>query len=277
MTTTYAKSIEFGDEIQYDELDEVILRNKIKSLNNKLRHRKQAYIFMQKLFLGIIILVMAFLIAIVAQNAIIKSANSKYTDLRNQYDNLQSDYNQMSIDYATLKEEFEVIKTKNDIPLETVTDEDLQYLSEFTYNKNIPLSEDLQKYAFNKCKSQGIDYSVFLGLMRNESSFDPSAQSGTNDYGLCQINECNHEWMREVFGSDWDPMDPYDSIDASTFILRDLINSYGYTNYHSVLMGYNMGPTNTKKCFDNGIYSSRYSRAVMDYAIEYGYSGNGSI
>ena len=83
--------------------------------------------------------------------------------------------------------------------------------------------------------------------------------------------------MREVFGSDWDPMNPYDSIDASIFMLSEYTKDYNCDNYHVLLMNYNMGHGNAVECFNSGIYSSKYSRAIMDYAKEYGYSGDGKV
>ena len=161
-----------------------------------------------------------------------------------------------------------------------LTDTLVRYSNEssgFKYNPDIPLSEDIQKYAYNKCQESGIDYSIFLGLMRKESSFNPEVVSKTNDYGLCQINKGNHNWMREVFGSDWDPMNPYDSIDASIFMLSEYTKDYNCDNYHVLLMNYNMGHGNAVECFNSGIYSSKYSRAIMEYAKEYGYSGDGKV
>ena len=83
--------------------------------------------------------------------------------------------------------------------------------------------------------------------------------------------------MREVFGSGWDPMNPYDNIDASIFILSKYIKDYNCDNYHILLMNYNMGHGNAVECFNSGIYSSEYSRTIMEYAKDYGYSGDGKM
>ena len=217
----------------------------------------------------------------------ISTLQENYSDIKEEYSEVIESYTKLSIEYAELKAE---LKDKEMIEKQSaefkendniiLTDTLVRYSNEssgFKYNPDIPLSEDIQKYAYNKCQESGIDYSIFLGLMRKESSFNPEIISKTNDYGLCQINKGNHNWMREVFGSDWDPMNPYDNIDASIFMLSKYTKDYNCDNYHVLLMNYNMGHGNAVECFNSGIYSSKYSRAIMDYAKEYGYSGDGKV
>ena len=217
----------------------------------------------------------------------IATLQENYSDIKEEYSEVIESYTKLSIEYAELKAE---LKDKEMIEKQSaefkendniiLTDTLVRYSNEssgFKYNPDIPLSEDIQKYAYNKCQESGIDYSIFLGLMRKESSFNSEAVSKTNDYGLCQINKSNHNWMREVFGSDWDPMNPYDSIDASIFMLSEYTKDYNCDNYHVLLMNYNMGHGNAVECFNSGIYSSKYSRAIMEYAKEYGYSGDGKV
>ena len=217
----------------------------------------------------------------------ISTLQENYSDIKEEYSEVIESYTKLSIEYAELKAE---LKDKEMIEKQSaefkendniiLTDTLVRYSNEssgFKYNHDIPLSEDIQKYAYNKCQESGIDYYIFLSLMRKESSFNPEAVSKTNDYGLCQINKVNHNWMREVFGSDWDPLNPYDSIDASIFMLSEYTKDYNCDNYHVLLMNYNMGHGNAVECFNNGIYSSKYSRTIMDYAKEYGYSGDGKV
>lgn len=207
------------------------------------------------------------------------NANHKYNNLMSDYISLKSEYDEIAKSYNELKlqqgiEDLEVVPSEEFLDMINVSE--LKGVT-FTYDSNIPLPEELQKYAYDKCVESNIDYYVFLGLMMTESRFNYDAKSYTNDYGLCQINKINHDWMKEVFGNNWDPLDPYHSIDASIYIMNYLIDTFDYTTYHSLLMGYNMGPKNARKCFDKGIYSSEYSREVMGYATEYGYTGNGDI
>ena len=261
--------------------------SKTKQLRRKLAKSQEINQRLKILCFLMAAVLIALTISFTNQQKQISTLQQNYTDIKNEYSEVIESYTKLSIEYAELRAELrdkEMIEKQsaefeedNNIIL---TDTLVRYSNEssgFKYNPDIPLSEDIQKYAYNKCQESGIDYSIFLGLMRKESTFNPSAKSGTGDYGLCQINQCNHNWMREVFGSDWDPMNPYDSIDASIFMLSEYTKDYNCDNYHVLLMNYNMGHDNAVECFNSGIYSSKYSRAIMDYAKEYGYSGDGKV
>lgn len=257
-----------------------LLRKKLTKSRTTICHLK---ILSVLLFAGLIVLFISFM----NQQKQIDTLQKNYSDVKIKYNEVVESYTKLSAEYAELRAELKYKEMIEDQSAEfeegnniVLTDTLVQYSnmpSEFVYNSDIPLSEDIQKYAYNKCQESGIDYHVFLGLMRKESTFNPEAVSKTNDYGLCQINKGNHSWLREVFGSDWDPMNPYDNIDASIFILSKYIKDYNCDNYHILLMNYNMGHGNAVECFNSGIYSSEYSRAIMEYAKDYGYSGDGKM
>ena len=257
-----------------------LLRKKLTKSRTTICHLK---ILSVLLFAGLIVLFISFM----NQQKQIDTLQKNYSDVKTKYNEVVESYTKLSAEYAELRAELKDKEMIEDQSAEfeegnniVLTDTLVQYSnmpSEFVYNSDIPLSEDIQKYAYNKCQESGIDYHVFLGLMRKESTFNPEAVSKTNDYGLCQINKGNHSWLREVFGSDWDPMNPYDNIDASIFILSKYIKDYNCDNYHILLMNYNMGHGNAVECFNSGIYSSEYSRAIMGYAKDYGYSGDGKM
>lgn len=261
--------------------------SKTKQLRMKLAKSQEIKQRLKILCFMMAAVLIALTVSFTNQQKQIATLQENYSDIKAEYSEVIESYTKLSIEYAELRAELkdkEMIETQsaeikedNNIIL---TDTLVRYSNEssgFKYNHDIPLSEDIQKYAYNKCQESGIDYYIFLSLMRKESSFNPEAVSKTNDYGLCQINKVNHNWMREVFGSDWDPLNPYDSIDASIFMLSEYTKDYNCDNYHVLLMNYNMGHGNAVECFNSGIYSSKYSRAIMDYAKEYGYSGDGKV
>ena len=261
--------------------------SKTKQLRKKLAKSQEINRRLKILCLLMLVITIALTASFINQQKQIAALQENYSDIKAEYSEVIKSYTKLSIEYAELKSELrnkEMIETQSAEFEESdniiLTDTLVRYSNEssgFKYNPDIPLYENNQKYAYSKCQESGIDYSIFLGLMRKESSFNPEAVSKTNDYGLCQINKGNHNWMREVFGSDWDPMNPYDSIDASIFMLSEYTKDYNCDNYHVLLMNYNMGHGNAVECFNSGIYSSKYSRAIMDYAKEYGYSGDGKV
>lgn len=126
----------------------------------------------------------------------------------------------------------------------------------------IDLSDNLQEYTYTMCQVYDcVDYyPLMLAVMWKESNFDAAAQSSTGDFGLMQINKCNHEALREALGVD-DFLDPEDNIQSGVYLLSGLLAKYGDT--HKALMAYNMGPGGAQKCWDRGIYRSNYSKDVL--------------
>ena len=90
-----------------------------------------------------------------------------------------------------------------------------------------------------KCDKYGVPYALALAVADQESRFDPDAVSGTNDYGLMQINKINFEWLRE---RGIDPLTYEGNIEAGVLILSKAINRYG--DYGLALMAYNCGDDN---------------------------------
>lgn len=128
--------------------------------------------------------------------------------------------------------------------------------------KGVPglsLDYELQKAMYDSCQKYDVPYALALALADQESRFDPDAVSGTNDYGLMQINSINFEWLRE---RGIDPLTYAGNIEAGVLILSKAINRYG--DYGLALMAYNCGDTGAKRLWDAGTYSTAYSRAVME-------------
>lgn len=116
------------------------------------------------------------------------------------------------------------------------------------YCSEVPLDAGLQKYIWEKCKASTSDYknlySFMIGLIDQESEFNPRAVSRTHDYGLTQTNR---KWVfpdvKKVFGlSDiTDCFDPYVSIDCCFWELSKKLNSYGVSE--RLYYFYNTGST----------------------------------
>lgn len=130
---------------------------------------------------------------------------------------------------------------------------------------NIPLSEELQEYTYEMCSYYDIVdcYEIILGMMWRESHFKADAVSNTGDYGIMQINECNHDYLRDSLGI-VDIMDPYRNIEGGVYIFSTLMHKY--EDAHKALMAYNMGSGGAAKHWARGTYSSNYSRDILNKA-----------
>ena len=126
---------------------------------------------------------------------------------------------------------------------------------------DIPLSKELQDYIRNLCDEYGVPIELVIAIIDVESTFRADVVSKTNDYGLMQINKCNHEWLTDKLGVT-DFLDPYQNINSGVHIL---LGHLEVTNgdIELALMRYNNGATGAKKLWDKGIYSTAYTQKIM--------------
>lgn len=129
----------------------------------------------------------------------------------------------------------------------------------------VPLEDDLQRFIRAECEAQGVPFEIVLAMIERESSYRPGVVSPTNDYGLMQINEVNHEWLREKLGIT-DIMDPEQNVRAGVYILGEAYRRYG--DIHFALMAYNMGDAGAARAWEQGSYTSSYSRAIVQASTE---------
>jgi hypothetical protein len=97
--------------------------------------------------------------------------------------------------------------------------------------KDIPLSEDIMEYLWNKSQESGLAYTYLLALAKTESEFNPKEQSQTNDHGLFQIHKPTDKWIAEQLGvKNYNLYNPFTNIDFAVFYLtylRDYWRSQG--------------------------------------------------
>ena len=151
------------------------------------------------------------------------------------------------------------------------TDETVE--AELTYHYELPLSNDLQDYIFELCSEENVPVSLVLSMISTESEFNPEVVSDTGDYGLMQINKCNHEWLKETYDVS-DFLDPYENVYCGIKIIGQLLDKYG--DYHKALMAYNMGEQGAKTLWEQGVVSSSYSREIVSNMACYEEGTNGS-
>ncbi len=146
-----------------------------------------------------------------------------------------------------------------------VTEETMPERAGFTYYPEIGLDKVTQDFIFVEAGEAAVDYRLVLAIIQHESNCDPDAISATGDYGLMQINKCNHAWLEENYGLT-DMLDPRQNIIAGITILSQL-SIYGdntEAGLHKILMAYNMGPGGAAEAWAAGRYTSAYSRTIME-------------
>ena len=133
-------------------------------------------------------------------------------------------------------------------------------------NLDIPLDYDVQRYIYRQCNHNDELYCFVMAIIEQESGFNEKEISSTNDYGLMQINACNHEILQDKYGRK-DFLDPYDNVYCGIRIIRGYLKEFKYKNLS--LMAYNMGKGGARKLWRQGIYSTRYSDSVMEKYRKY--------
>lgn len=133
---------------------------------------------------------------------------------------------------------------------------------------NIPLSAELQRYAYNICKEEDVPFDLLIGLIQRESSFNPDAISKDgHDFGLCQVRDINFPKLTEELGIT-DFMNPKNNIRAAVHILSPYIKKYGDESMHLVLMCYNQGESGAKESWKKNTYSTKYTWDIMKNSSE---------
>jgi len=155
-----------------------------------------------------------------------------------------------------------------------ITSADLKVDSGFV-KYDIPLSTNLQKFAYNMCKKYNVPYLVFLGLMKVESNYRVEAKSSTG-YGMCQINPSNLAYLKKKLGTT-DLFDPYQNIQAGVYWLSRYYKSWDDTvsgeelDLHA-LNSYNWGEGRYRSYLKaekgRDAYSWFYGTKVLKYAAK---------
>ena len=122
-----------------------------------------------------------------------------------------------------------------------------------------PLSYELQDYIRELCEDNGVPMELVIAMIEVESSFRADVVSGTNDYGLMQINTVNHGWLSEEYGIT-DFLDPYQNVFCGITILAQHYNRF--EDIDKALMAYNLGAAGAKRLWDKGIYETSYTQKI---------------
>ena len=128
--------------------------------------------------------------------------------------------------------------------------------------KGVPglsLDYDLQKVMYESCQKYDVPFALALAVAEKESGFNPDAESRTDDHGIMQINRCNFEYLRN---KGIDPLTYKGNIEAGVMLLGENLTRYGDEGL--AVMAYNCGRTGAKRLWDAGVYSTSYSRAIME-------------
>lgn len=133
---------------------------------------------------------------------------------------------------------------------------------------DVPLSDELQDHIAMTCEKYHIDPAIVTAMIFQESTYRSHLLGdGGKSYGLMQVQKRWHEERMDKLGVD-NLFDPFQNVTVGIDILAGHIDAYD-GDVEMALVAYNMGATGAKRnCFSKGVYSSKYSRAVLEKAEE---------
>ena len=129
---------------------------------------------------------------------------------------------------------------------------------------DVPLETELQMYIMDICESEGIEPAVIFAMAEKESNFNADAVGdGGAAIGMFQVQPRWHQERMDNLGVT-DLFNPYQNAAVAIDFLAELIDYYD-GDVEKAVVAYNMGQTGAyNNCFSKGIYSSSYSRGVME-------------
>ena len=178
------------------------------------------------------------------------------------------------ITLALVKPKAEVIYITEYIEVEILVGED-----DSLWLRNVPLSEELQKFTFELCEEHGLSYDMVLAVIQHESKFNPKAvgknNNGSEDRGLMQLNSSFHQWHSELLGiprNQFDPFNERQNLEVGIKILahyRDYWYERGVDDqerlFKYTLNSYNAGISAYRNM---GLISRSYDRKILHYKTQ---------
>lgn len=128
---------------------------------------------------------------------------------------------------------------------------------------DVPLSHALQDAVFREAERRNVPAGLLLAMMDQESDYRADLVSGTDDYGIMQINTINHPRLREELGIT-DFLDPEQNIACGAYMIGELLDKFD-GDIHRALTSYNRGEAGARRYAENnGTYESSYSTSIVE-------------
>lgn len=132
-----------------------------------------------------------------------------------------------------------------------------------TFYTQIPLSRKIQGYFATYSEEYGCPLAFAIATADVESEFTTDAVGQAGEVGLMQIYPGkDRQYFTEIEAETGiDPATTRGNIAAGCYLLGKYINDYG-GDFERASMAYNFGEARAKELWEQGVYSSEYSRKV---------------
>ena len=139
--------------------------------------------------------------------------------------------------------DYSMNKQKDTLIMNTILTKEEPEIPVFVgYDNNCP--KEYQEYIYEMSIKYDIPFNILMTIADNESNglFDTNGKiSEYDDYGLFQINICNHDLIFKELGYDSKDLlnDPYKNIEAASFLVKKICNMYKEDDYENIFGTYN--------------------------------------
>lgn len=143
------------------------------------------------------------------------------------------------------------------------------------YLPECPLDAELQQYIYDTAIEYGLPVDMMFTIPKYESGYRIDVISKTNDYGLYQINICNHKGYSKKCGTENKPLDPYINTKWAATMLKAYLDnlkekySWDYA-IDLTLSKYNGGPGSKLRSGYVGSYDDAH-KEVAEWMKNAGY------
>lgn len=136
----------------------------------------------------------------------------------------------------------------------------LDKIENVQYYHDIPLTHEQQDITMNIANEYNLPVDLLYAIMRVETHYTVDLISATDDYGIMQINACNHEMMTNRLGVT-DFLDFEQNVRCGAYMLH-LCQNYSET-LPQLLMCYNRGVGGARKAWKSGETFDYYCEKVI--------------
>ncbi len=128
------------------------------------------------------------------------------------------------------------------------------------YYYDIPLSDGMQDYVFDKCEEYDVPCELVFAVMGAESGYASDRVSDNGDYGIMQINSVNHPQLTKELGVT-DFLDFEQNVLCGVYMLSHYYHLY--TDFNRIAMCYRYGESGAEAMWDSGIRETDYTRKIV--------------
>lgn len=141
-----------------------------------------------------------------------------------------------------------------------------RYSGEVIQINEQPLNTELQEYIYNLCLEHNISFAFIMAQIGAETDFRVGLESEVGAVGLMQIRGSIHYELMDYLDAN-DLYNPYQNVKVGINLMHLYFDEYEESNL--ALMVYNCGSSGAKRLWQDGVYSTSYTKEILTVSQKY--------